>query len=170
MRTFLRLGFAALLLLGFTCVLQGSSAEGEEPLTGITAISAGSHHTCAVTKPRDIKCWGGRTGVIRNQSVIDSSTPQSVNGLSESMASVSAGNGYTCALTVEGGVKCWGRNDIGQLGIGTNDGPVTCDPVRNLTCHSTPTDVRGLTTGITAIDVGSFAHACALTAMGGVKC
>jgi alpha-tubulin suppressor-like RCC1 family protein len=121
-------------------------------------ISAGSTHSCAITAAGGVICWGGNfDGQLGNGSNADSLTGVPVSGLVSDVAAVGAGGFFTCALTTVGGVKCWGINGDGTLG-------------NNSTISSAiPVAPIGLEVGIVALSVG-YAHACALTAMGGVKC
>ena len=79
--------------------------------SGVAAISAGGIHTCALTDPGGVKCWGFTTGVRK--------TPLDVVGLTGGVAAISAGSEHTCAVTDVGGVRCWGTNRHGRLGDGT---------------------------------------------------
>ena len=79
--------------------------------SGVAAISAGGIHTCALTDPGGVKCWGFDTSARR--------TPVDVVGLTSGVAAISAGSDHTCAVTDVGGVRCWGTNRHGRLGDGT---------------------------------------------------
>jgi alpha-tubulin suppressor-like RCC1 family protein len=126
--------------------------------SGVMAITTGGGHTCALTSVGGVKCWGENGyGQLGDGTTTPHLTPEDVNGLTSGMAAIAAGGGHTCALTGTGGVKCWGENSNGQLGDDT-----TIDR------HS-PVEVSGLTSGVTAIAIGS-SHTCALTSAGGVKC
>jgi hypothetical protein len=72
-------------------------------------------------------------------------------------AAVSVSYAQACALTTGGAVKCWGANSNGALGNNTTSS------------SRVPVDVSGLSTGATAIAVGTE-YACALTNTGGAKC
>ena len=126
--------------------------------SGVTAISSGDHHACAVLTSGALKCWGQNgQGQLGNGKKIDSLTPVGVSGLTADVAAVSAGSAHTCALLKSGGVKCWGNNFYGQLGNGSKtDSPV-------------PVDVSGLSGKVASISVGNN-HACAVSVSGGLEC
>ena len=123
-----------------------------------TAISAGSDHTCALTSAGGVKCWGynafGQLGDGTTTTQNDAGRRQRPD---QRRHGDQRRRHHTCALTSAGGVKCWGYNGIGQLGDGTT------------TYNTTPVDVSGLTSGVSAISAGG-GHTCALTSAGGVKC
>jgi alpha-tubulin suppressor-like RCC1 family protein len=125
---------------------------------GAIAVSAGGWHTCALTTTGGIKCWGkNQSGQLGDGTLIDRRIPVDVSGLSSGVIAIAAGVDHTCALTSAAGIKCWGSNYWGQLGDGTS------------TNRSTPVDVSSLIGGVMAMASG-YAHTCALTTAGGVKC
>jgi len=123
--------------------------------SNVTAVAAGSVHTCVLTASGGVKCWGANyNGQVGDGTTTHRSTPVNVSGLTSGVDAVVAKWGHACALTSGGGVKCWGMNIYGQLGDGT-----TSD-------RSTPVDVLGLTSGVLAVAAGRW-HTCAVTTAGG---
>ena len=125
---------------------------------GVTSISAGGYHTCAVVSGI-YKCWGWNLyGQLGDTTNSDKSSPTSVFWLASTPSAISAGGNHTCALNTDGGVKCWGANNYGQLGDTTT------------TSRNAPVYVTGLASGVSAISTGHI-HSCALMAVGGgIKC
>jgi alpha-tubulin suppressor-like RCC1 family protein len=143
---------------------DGTTTDRTEPVdvtgfeSGVSAISTGGYHTCAMMDTGGVVCWGRNTsGQIGNGSTTGTSVPVYVSGLSSGAEAVSCGGLHTCALTKAGGVKCWGENDHGQLGDGTKD------------MRTTRVNVIGLTSGAAAISCGG-SHTCALLDSGQVQC
>jgi alpha-tubulin suppressor-like RCC1 family protein len=97
-------------------------------LLGVTQISAGGSHTCAVLDDGTARCWGLNTsGQLGNDSVVSSSVPVTVTtGAGTALlgvAQISAGTNHTCAVIDGGMARCWGLNSSGRLGDGTTTTP-----------------------------------------------
>ena len=147
------------------------------PNGAAVALSYDSATVCAVTAAGDVWCWGENsygklgptvTGVscggLEGSDGLCSSVPVKIPGLSGATA-VSANLTSVCAIEGGGGVKCWGGDGAGQLG--DNHGPrTTCGG--GTSCATTPVQVAGLTSGVTAIS-SSQNSVCAV-ASGGMQC
>jgi alpha-tubulin suppressor-like RCC1 family protein len=146
----------------------GSSSGGTSAPTavmgassGVSAISAGDTHACAV-KGGGVMCWGGNSfGELGFANPTEADKPLAVPGLS-GITAVSAGgdaldDDHTCAITGTKGVVCWGINSKGQLGRNATPlgGPV-------------PGDVMGVSDVSTLASGGGFS--CVLTSSGAVLC
>ena len=123
--------------------------------SGVTAISAGFRHTCAVISG-GVKCWGKNLlGQLGDGTTTMRTTPVDVSGLTSGVESVSAGGDHTCALDTDGELRCWGFNGDGEVGNG------------NRTMQTTPVAVIG-GQNIDAVTTG-YSTTCALSG-GGVSC
>lgn len=94
-------------------------------------MSAGKHHTCAVTTNGDAYCWGdaayGRLG--NGRSVGSFPAPQLVAG-GMKFSHIAAAVDHTCGVVDTSYVYCWGRGESGRLGNG--DAPDRAIPQRVL--------------------------------------
>jgi alpha-tubulin suppressor-like RCC1 family protein len=126
--------------------------------SGVTAITAGWYHACALLATGGVKCWGNNEGgQLGDGTTTHRSAPVAVAGLNDAVA-VEA-NGYqTCARTNGGGIKCWGAQMDSYGTYGGEGHAVT-----------TPADVPSLGGGVVGLAVG-YTSNCALVTGGGVKC
>ncbi|MDQ1532709.1 MAG: hypothetical protein QOF28_470, partial [Actinomycetota bacterium] len=126
-------------------------------LTGVTALTVGWSHTCALLSGGTVECWGynsdGQLGIGSNVNSVN--TPMTVSGLT-GVTALAAGDYHTCWLLSAGTAKCAGRGSEGQLGNAGNVG------------SNVPVTVSGLT-GATAVTAGAYS-ACALLPAGTVRC
>lgn len=115
-------------------------------------ISVGDWRSCALTVGGKIFCWGNNNlGQIGNGIAGgEYYTPQLVSDIASGATAVAASEQFTCAI-VNSGVKCWGANYNGQLGIGYDGGNLT-----------TPQDVVGLSSDVTAIENNYGSTTCAI--------
>ncbi|TAK59347.1 MAG: RCC1 repeat-containing protein [Dehalococcoidia bacterium] len=124
--------------------------------SGVTAITAGYNHTCAIVSGA-AQCWGrDLSGQLGDGANTDSSIPLAVSGLASGVTAIAGGGAHTCAI-VSGGAQCWGSDASGQLGNGAPN-----------TDSNVPVSVTGLSSNVTAIGSGGF-HSCAVQ-NGGAVC
>ncbi len=100
--------------------LPGPSSPAQvRQLTKVTAISAGTHQSCAVAKFMSF-CWGaGEWGQLGNGDTRDSPVPQDVllQPRNAMLFTPLAAGGLTHACGINSGiVYCWGTGWVGQLG------------------------------------------------------
>jgi alpha-tubulin suppressor-like RCC1 family protein len=136
----------------------------------VTAIAAGSGHTCARLAVGDVVCWGfgalGRLGYANTETIGDDENPVDAGtvhlGTNLHVTGIGAGNTHTCAIVSDGSARCWGSSAYGQLGyantdtVGDDETPASAGQV----------DLAG---ALTSISVGAD-HTCGLLADGGVTC
>jgi len=133
-------------------------------LTDISALAAGSGHTCAVGKyngTAGLYCWGynahGQLGTTNGMGSSYFSQPQKAD--IDIVTVLAAGWQHTCGIGTRNGVTglyCWGRNNFGQ--IGSSNTTATAVPVL--------VPIPG-----TVISVRAGAnHTCALNSQGQLYC
>ena len=125
----------------------------------VSALAVSYGRTCTLMNSGGVLCWGVllEDGAL-NTSIITSTIPVAVEGLTGTVKTLAAGRDFHCVLTRQGGVKCWGNNAVFQLGIGFSSN-----------FETKPKDVTGLTSGVKVIAIG-YRHTCALLNSGSVVC
>lgn len=145
-----------------TAPVDVKDSVGTGLLNGVTAISAGLIHTCALFTNGTVQCWGRNVDSqlgINDPSVTSTKLPVNVVGLPASpvvVVAITSGNNHTCALLSSGAAVCWGNNIFGQLGTGNN------------TNANFPASVSGITNA-KIISAGNN-HTCVVLTTGAAQC
>ena len=134
------------------------------PLPTHAAVSAGFHHTCALTTDGSAFCWGGnrfgQLGIGSSDTVAHPSPARVAGGLT--FSAISTGESHTCALTTAGSAYCWGYGGAGALGTG--------DTLTRLTPAAVAGGIAFVSISAGAGGIGLGSHTCALTSSGAAYC
>ena len=128
-------------------------------LSGVTQVTAGSAHTCALLEDKTVRCWGtnifGNLG-LGDEAIEGGNTPVTPMGLTD-VEQIDAGSIHTCAVLTGGDVKCWGNNADGESG-GTE-----------IKVVAAPTAVAGLSGPAKQVSAGGH-HSCAVMVDTTIQC
>jgi alpha-tubulin suppressor-like RCC1 family protein len=142
---------------------------------GVSDVSCGAHHTCALLNNGTVQCWGanqagqlglGSTAMIGDDEKPDSVPPVSVTSeLGVMVKRIAAGDSHTCALLTDLSVHCWGFGSV--LGIQASDNVGDTE----LPSSVAPVELTVAGEGELPVDVkaGRF-HTCVLFDHGSLKC
>lgn len=86
-------------------------------LADVVQISGRLAHTCALSRDRQVRCWGRSTGVHGTPPERSFAVPTPTRIVRATAAGepleavqISCGSEHCCARTLEGRVECWGHN------------------------------------------------------------
>ena len=108
-----------------TSVLRNIGFGSISSLTGVTSISLGETHSCALGTDGTVWCWGnndsGQLGKLGDGIPLQALNPISLAKFSTAI-SISSGNNHSCVVAsgdIATTLWCWGNNFSGQLGDGS---------------------------------------------------
>ena len=113
--------------LGDGTFVDSNVPVGVSGLTsGVSMVSAGDEHSCALMAAGGTRCWGRNDSGQLGNSTITSSPPFAVgvpvvtqlNGALQ----IDVGGYHACATMPAGTVSCWGSHAFGQLGYSPSGG------------------------------------------------
>lgn len=94
--------------------VQVKDSTGLSYLTGVTQMSTGSGHACAVTSNGSAWCWGWNHYFILGSSGPASSIPKQVPNITTA-TQIRAGEFFTCVLLASKAISCWGDGGRGNI-------------------------------------------------------
>jgi len=141
---------------------------GAGTLSGVTHLSAGAKHTCAVRSDGTVVCWGlNDKGQLGDATTTDHASPVVVVDVSGTgtlgmIRHVGLGSQHSCAVSNVDQVLCWGSNNSGQLGdLSTVS--------RSVPAHVVGIGGVGGLSGVRWVD-GGVEHTCVSTRSDTVAC
>jgi len=170
-----RCGIAVGVLLFAAC-----NSGPTEPTLGTSwvAITAGYHHTCALTDAERAFCWGensaGQLGVPASDTGLATPTPVETT---LRFIALSAGRTLTCGVTTELAVYCWGED--AQQGRGSSQIPICERAGVTGPCPHLPVRIESDAQFIDVTVAGTYEHwdgslrggpVCAVTPDGNAYC
>lgn len=127
-------------------------------LSGVTQIASGFGTAYALLSDGSVKAWGaGDRGQVGDGTGLNRVSPTQVSGLTSGVTQIASSYITGYALSSNGSVRAWGANGSGQVGDGTSG-----------TDRLVPTQVSGLTSGVTQIAAG-YITGYALLSTGSLK-
>jgi alpha-tubulin suppressor-like RCC1 family protein len=146
--------------------LGSASQVARAASQGMSLISAGDSHSCAIESGKAY-CWGDNSfGELGEGSTPESSVPVAVDTsgvlAGKTLIQITTGDDFTCALDSAGSAYCWGSNYAGGLGNGST-----------VSYSSAPVavDTSGVLAGVTLTRISANAfHACVLDSAGAAFC
>ena len=150
--------------------VRWSSTERAHRFRGITDISAGRDHSCALIVDGTARCWGhnfdgelGNNGSGDGYATVLNSAGSAPLG---NITKIAAGYRQTCAVLGDQTARCWGYNYDGELG---NGGSGNTDVRRRLPVTVISDTTNTALTGVDDIVTGSD-HGCALLSDNTARC
>lgn len=122
-------------------------------------LSLGDLHSCGRQADGQVFCWGSNNAGQSGNGVpggTASNVPRVLIG-GALFSSISAGGVHTCGINVDGLTMCWGNNQVGQLGVGSNQDKF--EPAPTIGSHQ-----------FIQVSASTFNHTCGLKANGEVWC
>lgn len=128
---------------------------------GVTRLSAGGYHTCALAAGATLKCWGANSnGQVGDGTTDRRERPTAVVDAPVPVTELSLGEVHTCVRGGANTFHCWGDANYGKLGRFTPS---------NVSYSNRPAAVTGLESPIVALSTFEQTT-CAVTDTGGARC
>jgi alpha-tubulin suppressor-like RCC1 family protein len=159
--------------LGNGTTINSSTPVAVSNLSGVSAITMGAFHACALVSGA-VYCWGyGSDGQLGIGSAVPNAqtVPLGVVG-SMTVKAIAGGGNHTCALLVAGNVACWGDNangDVGDTSLVSGTQANSPVPVSSAISVSGPDGGSAPLVNAVAIAAGS-GHTCAVLGTGSIVC